>query len=58
MIDNRVISRFSQPDSLELMAGFRVESDEFIFTSGLVLLIAVLVSVIGSSIAVTRYLDN
>lgn len=57
LIDRRVIQQFSQPDSLELMAGFRVESDEFIFTSGMVLGIAILVSVIGSSIAVTRYLD-
>ncbi|MEM9203035.1 MAG: permease-like cell division protein FtsX [Actinomycetota bacterium] len=56
-IDRQVIQQFSQPDSLELMAGFRVESDEFVFTSGLVLGIAILVSVIGSSIAVTRYLD-
>ena len=58
LIDRQVIQQFSQPDSLELMAGFRVESDEFIFTSGMVLGIAILVSVIGSSIAVTRYLDN
>ena len=57
LIDRQVIQQFSQPDSLELMAGFRVESDEFIFTSGMVLGIAILVSVIGSSIAVTRYLD-
>ena len=57
VIDRQVIQQFSQPDSLELMAGFRVESDEFIFTSGMVLGIAILVSVIGSSIAVTRYLD-
>ena len=52
-----MIGRFSQPDSLELMAGFQVESDELIFTGGLVLGIALAVSVIGSSIAVTRYLD-
>ena len=57
VIDQRVIGRFSQPDSLELMAGFQVESDELIFTGGLVLGIALAVSVIGSSIAVTRYLD-
>lgn len=57
VIERQVIQQFSQPDSLELMAGFRVESDEFFFTSMLVLGIAVLVSVIGSSIAVTRYLD-
>ena len=57
VIERQVIQQFSQPDSLELMAGFRVESDEFLFTSLLVLGIAVLVSVIGSSIAVTRYLD-
>ena len=57
LIDRQVIQQFSQPDSLELMAGFRVESNEFIFTSGMVLGIAILVSVIGSSIAVTRYLD-
>ena len=57
MIERFVIQRFSQPDSLELMAGFRVETGEFLFTSGLVLAIALVVSVIGSSIAVTRYLD-
>ncbi len=57
VIDQRVIGRFSQPDSLELMAGFQVESDELIFTGGLVLGIALAVSVVGSSIAVTRYLD-
>lgn len=57
MIERFVIQRFSQPDSLELMAGFRVETGEFLFTSGLVLVIALVVSVIGSSIAVTRYLD-
>ena len=55
--DQRVSGRFSQPDSLELMAGFQVESDELIFTGGLVLGIALAVSVVGASIAVTRYLD-
>ncbi len=57
IIDRRVIGRFSQPDSLELMAGFRVDSSELVFTGGLVLVIALIVSIVGSSVAVTRYLD-
>jgi len=42
---------------LELMAGFRVDSGELVFTGGMVLIIALIVSVVGSSVAVTRYLD-
>jgi len=58
VIDRQVISGLSDPDSLELMAGFEVSDSEFLSTSLLVLGIAIAVSVIGSSVAVTRYLDN
>ncbi len=58
VIDRKVISGLSDPDSLELMAGFEVSDSEFLSTSILVLGIAIAVSVIGSSVAVTRYLDN
>ena len=58
VIDQKVISGLSDPDSLELMAGFEVSDSEFLSTSLLVLGIAIAVSVIGSSVAVTRYLDN
>lgn len=52
-----VIEEFSDPDGLELLAGFQVSENEFFTTSILVLAIAVAVSVVGSLIAVTRYLD-
>jgi len=52
-----VISEFSEPDGLELLAGFEVSDNEFFSTSILVLGIAIAVSVVGSLVAVTRYLD-
>lgn len=57
ILDNTVIQGLSQPDSLQLMQGFRVDQSEFLSTSLLVLVIAVVVSGIGSAVAVTRYLD-
>ncbi len=57
ILDNTVIQGLSEPDSLQLMQGFRVEQSEFLSTSLLVLVIAVVVSGIGSAVAVTRYLD-
>ena len=52
-----MISEFSEPDGLELLAGFEVSDNEFFSTSILVLGIAIAVSVVGSLVAVTRYLD-
>ncbi len=56
-IIDRQIAELSRPDSLELMAGFKVTDSEFLSTNLLVLGIAIVVSVISSAIAVTRYLD-
>ncbi len=56
-IIDRQIAELSQPDGLELMAGFKVSDSEFLSTNLLVLGIAIVVSVISSAIAVTRYLD-
>ncbi len=57
ILDDTVIKGLSEPDSLQLMQGFRVDQGEFYSTSLLVLGIAVIVSGIGSAVAVTRYLD-
>ena len=58
IVDDYVIDGLSEPeDSLDLMQGFRVDESEFLSTSLLVLGIAVVVSTIGSMVAVTRYLD-
>ena len=57
ILDDTVIRGLSQPDSLQLMQGFQVDRSEFYSTSFLVLVIAVVVSGIGSAVAVTRYLD-
>ena len=57
ILDDTVIKGLSEPDSLQLMQGFRVDQGEFYSTSLLVLGIAVVVSGIGSAVAVTRYLD-
>ncbi len=56
-LNNNVIEGLGDANSLELMQGFRVSDNEFLSTSMLVLGIAVVVSVIGSMVAVTRYLD-
>ncbi len=55
--DRFVLSEFSQPDGLELLAGFRVSDEQFLTTTIWLLGIAIVVSVIGSLVAVTRYLD-
>jgi len=55
--DRYVIEEFSDPDGLELLAGFQVSANEFFTTSILVLAIAIVVSIVGSLVAVTRYLD-
>ncbi|MEZ5165639.1 MAG: FtsX-like permease family protein [Acidimicrobiales bacterium] len=52
-----VINGLGDGDALQLMQGFRVMNDEYLSTSLLVLGIAVVVSGIGSMVAVTRYLD-
>ena len=56
-LNNQVIEGLGDADSLELMQGLRVSDSEYLSTSLLVLGIAVVVSVIGSMVAVTRYLD-
>ncbi len=56
-LDHWVISGFNDSNSLALLNGFQVTSSEFMRTSVMVLGISVLVSVIGSAVAVTRYLD-
>lgn len=56
-LDNWVISGFNDTNSLALLDGFQVTSSEFMQTSIMILGIAVLVSVIGSAVAISRYLD-
>ncbi|MEM7140788.1 MAG: permease-like cell division protein FtsX [Actinomycetota bacterium] len=56
-LNNNVIEGLGDGDALELMRGFRVTDNEFFSTSLLMLGIAVVVSGIGSMVAVTRYLD-
>jgi len=56
-LDRWVIRGFNDTNSLALLDGFQVTSSEFMRTSVMVLGISVLVSVIGSAVAVTRYLD-
>lgn len=57
-LNNNVIAGLGDGDALELMRGFRVSDSEFYSTSVLMLGIAVIVSGIGSMVAVTRYLDT
>ena len=57
-LNTRVIEGLGDRDALELMQGFRVSDSEYLSTSLLVLGIAVVVSGIGSMVAVTRYLDT
>ncbi len=52
-----VIEGFSETSSLQLLDGFRVTSSELFRTNLLLIGIAVGVAVIGSAVAVTRYLD-
>lgn len=56
-LNNEVIEGLGDADSLELMQGLRVTDNEYWSTNLVVLGIAVIVSVIGSMVAVTRYLD-
>ena len=56
-LNNNVIEGLGDADALELMQGFRVSDNEFLSTNLLVLGIAIVVSSIGSMVAVTRYLD-
>ena len=56
-LNRNVIEGLGDTDALELMQGFRVSDSEFLSTNLLVLGIAVIVSSIGSMVAVTRYLD-
>lgn len=56
-LDHWVISGFNDSNSLALLNGFQVTSSEFMRTSVMVLGISVLVSVIGSAVAISRYLD-
>ncbi|GJM38603.1 MAG: cell division protein FtsX [Acidimicrobiales bacterium] len=56
-LNNNVIEGLGDGDALELMQGFRVSDNEFFSTSLLVLGISAIVSIIGSMVAVTRYLD-
>lgn len=57
ILDDTVIRGLSRPDSLQLMQGFQVNQSEFLTTSLLVLVIAIVVSGIGSAVAVTKYLE-
>jgi len=56
-LNSQVIEGLGDANSLELMQGLRVADGEYFSTLLLVLGIAVVVSVIGSMVAVTRYLD-
>jgi len=57
-LNANVIEGLGDRDALELMQGFRVSDSEYLSTNLLVLGIAVVVSGIGSMVAVTRYLDT
>jgi cell division transport system permease protein len=56
-LNNQVIEGLGDADSLELMQGLRVTDNEYWWVNLIVFGIAVIVSVIGSMVAVTRYLD-
>ena len=53
-----VIDRFGETDAIQLLSGFKIDDDALLRTNLLVLTIAGVVSVIGSGIAVTVYLDK
>lgn len=53
-----VIDRFSGADAIQLLSGFKVDDAAMLQTNLLVLVIAGVVSVIGSGVAVTVYLDK
>jgi len=53
-----VIDEFSNANALQLLDGFKVDDAELFRTNLIVLCVAVGVSVIGSAVAVTRYLDR
>jgi cell division transport system permease protein len=56
-LNNQVIEGLGDADSLELMQGLRVTDSEYWQVNLIVFGIAVIVSGIGSMVAVTRYLD-
>ena len=53
-----VISRFGDADAIQLLSGFKVDDSAMLRTNLLVLAISMVVSVIGSAVAVTVYLDK
>ena len=53
-----VIDEFGNANALQLLDGFQVDDSELFRTNLIVLVVAVGVSVIGSAVAVTRYLDR
>lgn len=53
-----VIDRFGQTDAIQLLSGFKVSDAALLRTNLTVLIIAIIVSVIGSGFAVTIYLDD
>ncbi len=53
-----VIDEFGDANALQLLDGFQVNDNELFRTNLIVVLVAVGVSVIGSAVAVTRYLDR
>ncbi|MFQ5556947.1 MAG: cell division protein FtsX [Acidimicrobiales bacterium] len=53
-----VIDQFNQGNALQLLAGFRVEDSELLQTNVIVVAISAIVSVVGSGVAVTRYLNR
>ena len=56
-LNNNVIESLGDDNALELIKGFRVSDNEFLSTGLLMLGISVVVSGIGSMVAITRYLD-
>ena len=58
VLRSSVIDRFSEADAIQLLAGFEVDNQALVQTNLIVISIAVAVSVIGSAVAVTVYLDK
>jgi cell division transport system permease protein len=53
-----VIDEFGDANALQLLDGFQVDDPELFRTNLIVILVAVGVAVVGSAVAVTRYLDR
>ena len=53
-----MIERFGQTDAIQLLSEFKIDDAAMMRTNLMVLTIAIAVSVIGSGLAVTRYLDK